>query len=205
MRCGIMEAILVPLRNNDAERLRGVYANLHATNPDFQGNNWLLNDLPLLARTGAGTVLEVGCGNGLFAMAASRIFARVVAIDWVESPVLPTQRMPNNLTHIVGDLVEIALPQADLAVSADVFEHLATDTLSAVVSKISDAAPMQFHKIACYPDSRGLHLSVLPAEEWLGLFQEADVAFRLVRREIRRSRVDQEVICIARGLRDDML
>lgn len=195
-----MGAILAPLRNNDAAALRGVYANLHATNPDFQGNNWLLDELPWLARCGASAILEVGCGNGLFATAASRVFASVVAIDWVESPIMAAQRLPDNLMYIVDDITDMALPRADLAVSADVFEHFAPDALPAVASKISAAAPMQFHKIACYPDSRGLHLSVLSADEWLGLFQEADAGFRLIRREARRGRQDQEVICIGRGL-----
>jgi hypothetical protein len=58
---------------------------------------------------------------------------------------------------------------------------------------------MQFHKIACYPDSRGLHLTLQSPQAWLEQFQKIDPAFVMKKIEYRRNRQDQPVVTIARG------
>lgn len=184
--------------NDNQDHLRSIYADLHLSNTDFQRNNWMLGEMALLESTGAQRLLEVGCGNGIFAVAAANVFEQVYAIDWVESPVIRSELPAPRLEYIVGDALDILLPSVDLSVSADFLEHIPEDRMEDFIRKLSSSAPMQFHKIACYPDSRGLHLSIKSAEQWLRLFQSIDASFAILKREFRRNRQDQEVVCIVR-------
>ena len=188
----------VPPRPDGIE-LRHVYEALHRENPDYRANNWMLEELEYLARQDLDSVLEIGCGNGRFATAAATRFKSVIAIDWARSPVMDATPLPANLDYRVEDALEADLPRVAAIVSADVFEHFAADRLPLFIARLSMSAPYQFHKIACYPDSRGLHLTVEPPEFWLRQFRQIDKGFAILKTEQRRGRDDQTVVTIARG------
>jgi len=180
--------------------MRAIYRVLHQENADYKANNWLLDDLALLVRHGTDSVLELGTGNGRFATAAARHFAAVWALDWVESPVMRAQPLPATLTYSIQDALMGELPQAGLVASADFLEELFPHEIPAILARLAAAGPRQFHTIACYPDSRGLHLTLRAPEFWLASFRAVDPAFALVRQVQRRGRSDQTVITIARGI-----
>lgn len=150
------------------------YQELHNSNPAFQNNNWLTDELPVLAAWGGKSILEVGCGNGRFLLPASRQWDEVVGVDWARSPVLD---------KVLGQCPSVRFVQADartmqfdrqfdLVVSADFLEHLAEEALPAVLVNLHRLGRINFHKIACYDDGHS-HLSILPPEKWLELFQQA--------------------------------
>ena len=182
----------------EQNELRHVYETLHRENHDFQTNNWLLEDLPLLSLWAIDSIVEVGCGNGRFSIEAAKHFKHVTAIDWVASPVIEEIHRPSNLDYIVSDIFKMEVPSASAVVSADFFEHFEYDQLPLLIRKLSKSAPMQFHKIACYPDSRGLHLTLRSPEEWLSIFKEVDTIFSVHKIEYRTGRADQPVVTIIR-------
>lgn len=182
----------------DAAELRHIYESLHRENPDFQTNNWLLDELSYLTTLPIDSLVEIGCGNGRFSLAAASKFQSVTAIDWVKSPVTQSATLPANLSYVIGDALSMPIAESSAVVSADFFEHLRETDVSALIAKISGIAPIQFHKIACYPDSRGLHLTLWSPEAWLAAFQAVDSGFAILKTEQRRNREDQTVVTIAR-------
>lgn len=186
----------------EQRELQHVYETLHKENHDFQTNNWMLDELPYLQALSKiskiDSIVEIGCGNGRFAIEAAKHFKAVTAIDWATSPIVLNSELPANLDYVVADVFKISIPEADAVVSADFFEHLSIDRIPLLLEKLSSAAPVQFHKIACYPDSRKLHLTLQSPEEWLAMFKEVDVAFSIHKIENRRGRTDQPVVTIVR-------
>lgn len=182
----------------DLDQLRHVYETLHKENKDFQTNNWLLDELEYLKPYHFDSIIEVGCGNGRFAIEAAAHHKSVMAIDWVESPVMKSGRLPANLDYRIMDVLQSSIPVASAIVSADFFEHIPEGQIQSLVLKLAKAAPYQFHKIACYPDSRGLHLTVQSPEQWLVEFQKMDRTFAILKVEFRRNRADQPVVTIER-------
>lgn len=187
-----------PSLEGEQIELRHVYETLHKENHDFQTNNWMLEDLPYLQTLNIDSIVEIGCGNGRFAIEAAKHFKLVTAIDWAASPVITSSNLPENLKYIVSDVSQANIPASSAVVSADFFEHIATNQILPLVEKLACAAPIQFHKIACYPDSRGLHLVVQSPEEWLEIFKQVDKAFIIHKIEYRRGRNDQPVVTIVR-------
>lgn len=188
-----------PLVNKTPDELLLAYEALHRDNVDFQNNNWLLDELPYLASLPIKSLTEIGCGNGRFALKATEYFERVNAIDWATSPVISKAKKPDNLQYLVADVLLTPIERVDAIVSADFFEHLAPNDIAPLIEKIANAAPLQLHKIACYPDSRGLHLTLQSPQAWLEQFQKVDSAFVMQKIEYRRNRQDQPVVTIARG------
>lgn len=184
----------------DEVELRHVYEALHQENRDFQVNNWLLPELDFLKKCRIESLLELGCGNGRFAVAAASHFKHIVALDWASSPVMQAATRPSNLDYRVENIFDASLPEVDATVSADFFEHFEQQCLSELITKVSAASVGQFHKIACYPDSRGLHLTVESPKFWLDKFQAVDAAYSILKTELRRDREDQLVVTIVRGI-----
>lgn len=167
------------------------YQHLHEASPKYQQLNWLLEELPLLRAAGGQSLVEVGCGNGLFLAQAARHWPRVTGVDWARSPVLDAVlRATPTLRFVQQDVQQLALDQPhDLLVSADFLEHLPPASLPAVLQRLHACAARGFHKIACYDDGHS-HLSVLPAAAWLALFEAAapGAGYRLWRLEDRAGR-----------------
>lgn len=186
--------------NESALRDEYAYEALHRDNLDFQINNWLLDELPYLATLPIDSLIEIGCGNGRFSLAAAAKFKSVTAIDWAESPVMKSSERPANLIYQVGNALSLDLPAVSAIVSADFFEHLCETDARLLIAKIASTAPIQFHKIACYPDSRGLHLTLWSPEAWLKAFQSVDSKFAILKTEQRRGREDQTVVTIVRQI-----
>jgi SAM-dependent methyltransferase len=181
------------------EDLLLTYETLHRENVDFQVNNWLLDELPYFASLPIQSLTEIGCGNGRFALKAAIQFKQVTAVDWAISPVISEAIKSENLQYLVADVLLVPISKSDAIVSADFFEHLEEKDVIPLIEKIAKAAPFQFHKIACYPDSRGLHLTLQSPQAWLEQFQKIDPAFVMQKIEYRRNRQDQPVVTISRA------
>src|SRR5450830_354175 len=93
-----------PSIEGDQLELRHVYETLHKENHDFQTNNWMLEELPYLQTLSIDSIVEIGCGNGRFALEAANHFKSVTAIDWAASPIMTSSELPDNLNYIVSDV-----------------------------------------------------------------------------------------------------
>jgi cyclopropane fatty-acyl-phospholipid synthase-like methyltransferase len=176
------------------------YERLHQTSAKYQQNNWLLDDLPRLAAIGGSSLIEVGCGNGLFLEGASRHWREVVGVDWVRSPAL--ERVLNDnpgIRFVQQDIVEFDVDRRfDLLVSADFLEHISPGALPRVVKRLHACAQGCFHKIACYDDGHS-HLSIFGPRAWLRVFENAvpDGGYRILHRTHRKGRRKKLVIVVS--------
>jgi SAM-dependent methyltransferase len=173
------------------------YEGLHQTSVDYQQNNWLIEDLPRLVGAGGTSIVEVGCGNGLFLERAAKHWQDVTGVDWVRSPILERVLTDNpSIRFVQHDVVTFAVERpCDLLVSADVLEHLSPAALPTVISRLHAAARCNYHKIACYDDGHS-HLSVFGPRAWLRLFESAapDSGYRIVGRGYRDERRKKSVV-----------
>lgn len=144
------------------------YEKLHAENVGYKENNWLVEYLPALLKTGARHLVEVGCGNGKFLRDAAPAIDQITGCDWVETATLPLDRPNVGFRQI--DLMKDAVPNGDIVCSADVLEHMPVESVPKVLDTLISAAPLQFHVIACYDDGHS-HLSVFDPSTWLALFR----------------------------------
>lgn len=173
------------------------YQQLHDQSPAFQGNNWLLADLESLRGVGGESILELGCGNGLFLEQAAASWSRVAGLDWARSPVLEgiLARCPNVSFEQADVLAWQPRETFDIVASADFLEHLPPELLPVTLQRIHGFGRAQFHRIACYDDGHS-HLSIYPPEQWLALFAAVDPAYRLLSSEPRKGNPANLVITI---------
>ena len=175
------------------------YRSLHQNSAKYQQNNWLLDDLAALAATGGESILEVGCGNGLFLASASGHWRDVVGVDWVRSGVLDrVLREHPAIQFVQGDIADVEIGRRfDLLVSADFLEHLAPAALPAIIRKLHDRGRWCYHKIACYDDGHS-HLSIFGPRRWLRLFDQAvpGGGYRIAARAYRNGRRTKQVVVI---------
>ena len=106
------------------------YQQTHDNSGMYQRNNWLLADVPRILDLKKDTILEIGCGNGKFLQEVLPFHEHVYAVDWAKSPNVKDllDLKPPNLTFFHQDLTEPVAVKADIAVSADVLEHLPPET-----------------------------------------------------------------------------
>jgi cyclopropane fatty-acyl-phospholipid synthase-like methyltransferase len=179
---------------------RDHYESLHRTSVDYQRKNWLLDDLPRLTMAGGTSIIEVGCGNGLFLERASRHWPDVIGVDWVRSAVLERVLADNpRIRFLQEDIVEFDTSRHfDLLVSADVLEHLCPSVLPTVIRRLHACGRHCYHKIACYDDGHS-HLSVWRPHQWLRLFEESvpDGGYRIISRMYRGQRRKKPVVVIS--------
>lgn len=184
------------------DNLQQRYQQFHDENIHYQTNNWMIDDLPLLRRTNAASIIEIGCGNGRFLDLAAQSFDRVAGVDFARSPILDEilGRHPGIEFHQIDLAEPRALDglQGDLVVSADVLEHLLPETLDAILGTIDAVAPIAWHTIACY-EADWTHPSVFTPEQWLDRFRAVDPAYCLTRIAHRRGRESQPVATITKG------
>lgn len=172
------------------------YDRLHKEAALYQQNNWMLSEKDIVLANNPKSILEIGCGNGLFAKAVAPFVDAVFAVDWARSPLL--RELGENITFLQKDAITDPLPQADLVCSADVLEHFKPSDVPVLLRKLADSAQKQHHVIACYDDGHS-HLSVMPPGAWLACFWAIDPSFRLVDVRIRRSDVRQ-LVCVISNL-----
>ncbi|MFT4178110.1 MAG: class I SAM-dependent methyltransferase [Thermomonas sp.] len=189
---------------NERSRLDAAYyQSLHDANPAFQGNNWLIQDLPLLREWGGTSILELGCGNGLFLERAVAIWPQVMGLDWAASPVLEDVRARHpGIGFVQADAMQWSPDEPfDIVASADFLEHLPPDRLPALLTRFHGFGRRHFHRIACYDDGHS-HLSIFPPEIWMQLFEDvAPGCYRLLSNEARKGQADKRVITVA-GFRE---
>jgi len=185
-------------RDRDARYYQG----LHDTNPAFQNNNWLIEELPVLVQCRGESLLEVGCGNGRFLREAAQHWREVVGLDWARSPLIaPILRDCANVRFVQADARSFSWPRRfDLVASADFLEHLPPEALTATISNLHRTGRFNFHKIACYDDGHS-HLSIHPPDWWLARFRALapDAGYRLHRVTARKGDPTKLVITLTNG------
>ncbi|ASY66260.1 hypothetical protein SJ05684_b52780 (plasmid) [Sinorhizobium sojae CCBAU 05684] len=160
-----------------------VYQDLHDHEKAYQTNNWLIPALQTISGSGASSVIEIGCGNCKFSAAIAESATKVTAIDWAKAPGVAA--LPSNAEFLQANFVSEAIPTADLICSADVLEHIAFESMEPLIKKLSLAAPLQYHTIACYDDGHS-HLTVMHPGAWLAMFQLHIPDAKLINVECRR-------------------
>lgn len=160
-----------------------IYQDLHDHEKAYQSNNWLLPALQTISGSGAASVIEIGCGNCKFSAAIAETAKKVTAIDWAKAPGVAS--LPPNAEFLQADFVNESLPTADLICSADVLEHIAFESMEPLIKKLSLAAPLQYHTVACYDDGHS-HLTVMNPGAWLAMFQMHIPDAKLINVECRR-------------------
>ncbi|WP_439670927.1 class I SAM-dependent methyltransferase [Cupriavidus necator] len=176
------------------------YQQLHDSNAAFQRNNWLLEEISSLRRIGGSSILELGCGNGLFLDVAANYWDTVVGLDWAVSPLIQNVLARHqNVSFVQRDAREYRPAEKfDIVTSADFLEHLPPEHLSALLINLDQLGENNYHKIACYDDGHS-HLSILDAETWLGLFNRSSLRndYRIVSKSYRKGNPNSEIIIIS--------
>lgn len=176
----------------------GYYQALHETNPAFQNNNWMVQDLDRLRSYGGVSLLELGCGNGVFLELAGKYWTRVLGVDWARAPGIDAiLERSSNVAFEQADALEWR-PEGryDVVASADFLEHLPPERLVAALRRFHGFGEHHYHRIACYDDGHS-HLSILAPEQWLELFDEAAFGeYRLLSNEARKGDASKRVITI---------
>lgn len=179
------------------------YQSLHDTSRDYRQSNWLVEELPALVAVGGESIVEIGCGNGLFLARAAQHWQDVTGVDWARSPVLDEVLLAQpRIRFIQQDIAEfVPERRRDLLVSADFLEHLAPPVLVETIARLHGAADACYHKIACYDDGHS-HLSIFGAKAWLRLFEEAapGAGYRIVKKAWRPPRHKKKLVVVISNL-----
>jgi len=181
-----------PIR--DVANLSSVYySDVHKTNSSYGDNNWMLEHQARIMEINPISVIEIGCGNGRFIAAVARSGTNAVGLDWARAPSIDS--LPDGADFRVCNIITDDIPTSDLICSADVLEHIPSDDIEAVLSKIVKAGPRQFHVISCYDDGHS-HLTILPPYMWLTLFRKIDPSFKIDDVWLRRDDPNQIVVSV---------
>lgn len=179
------------------------YQSLHDTSRDYRQSNWLVDELPALAAAGGESIVEIGCGNGLFLARAAKHWTEVTGVDWARSPVLEEVLLAEPRIRFLQQDIAGFLPgrRYDLLVSADVLEHLAPAVLVETIARLDGAAAACYHKIACYDDGHS-HLSIFGSRAWLQLFEQAapDAGYRIVKKGYRQPARRKKLVVVISNL-----
>lgn len=192
-------------RDPVAERQRdsAYYQSLHDSSRDYRRSNWLIEELPALVAAGGESIVEIGCGNGLFLARAARHWSEVTGIDWAHSPVLQEVLAAEPRIRFIQQDIADFVPACrhDLLVSADFLEHLAPAVLIDTIARLHRAADACYHKIACYDDGHS-HLSIFGAKAWLQMFEAAapGAGYRIVKRAWRPPRHKKKLVVVISNL-----
>lgn len=171
------------------------YQDLHDNSVLFKSNNWLLPYLEVIRSKKYYSVRDIGCGNGAFSAEIAKSVGRVVGLDWAKSPLFPES---HNIQFEKKDITKAKLDFFDLNCSADVLEHIETSKLSAVIESLHNSSRFNFHVIACYDDGHS-HLSILPPDAWLFLFNRLDSKYRIFDISIRHSDISH-IVCVVTNI-----
>ena len=168
------------------------FQHLHEHDQGYRTNNWLLPELPALRALAAGSVVELGCGNGLALRALAGCAGEVLGLDVAASPML--RDLPRNARFRQADIGVEEIPSSDLVCSADVLQYLAGEELLRTIGRLDRAAPRAYHLIACYDDGHSSRTVASPGL-WLSAFRTASAAYRLLDVRLRRNNPDQ-IVCV---------
>lgn len=149
---------------------RNYYQKRHDTEKGYQNNNWSLQYVDLINSLKRESIVEIGCGNGKFIEEMIKTHKTVYGIDWAKASSI--EKIESKFNFIQEDINIAQNIQCDIAVSADVLEHVPMRKIKDLIKTIDQYAPIQLHKIACYRAPS--HLTVIKPIEWLKLFKEVD-------------------------------
>lgn len=172
------------------------YQQLDDSSKPYQENNWLVGHIDIIRGARPRRVLEVGCGNGRFLRRIAEHVELAIGVDWARSSQLTD--LPQNAMFQAANVLVDELPSADLCCTADVLEHFEPAKLPGLLRKLHQAAPVNYHVIACYDDGHS-HCAVLHPGQWLALFKTIDPAYELVAVTTCPSRPDR-MVCVITNL-----
>jgi len=147
---------------------RAMNAQLHAERPTFGagGHRWAQRVAQIIARIGARSVVDYGCGKATLGPAVHRIWK-----DNNFAGDLP----PIRLYDPAIEGLNILPGKSDLIVCTDVLEHIEPDCLPTVLDHLRQlTVKCLFAVIATrpakktLPDGRNAHLIIQPPEWWVG-------------------------------------
>ncbi len=98
------------------------------------------------------SVLEVGCGNGLFLRSAARLLphGKLVGLD-ISAPVLPSDG--EGIRFVRADVIDFTVPEKfDVVFSEHVIEHIAPADLPAHLNSVTNALAEDGILIVCAPN-----------------------------------------------------
>lgn len=133
-------------------------ATMHSWGQFVRGSKGFKSVVPFINQYQPTSILDFGCGHGALVSAIQQAYPNIHVQGY--DPGNPEHnQLPNRLF--------------DAVVSADVFEHIEPDHLSATLTTISDQMLVAgWFRIACYPakkqlpDGRNAHLIVESPEWW---------------------------------------
>lgn len=153
------------------------------TSPGEHALPRILAQLPL---TASSHVIDFGCGTGRAAAALmTHIGCRVTMLDFADNCLDPAVREamaahPDRLEFRVADLEQPIPVTAAFGICTDVMEHIPTERVPQVLSRILQAANRVWFQISLTPDHLGtlidapLHLTVQPYAWWMQTFASLD-------------------------------
>ena len=98
------------------------------------------------------SILEVGCGNGLFLASVAKLLPHkeLVGID-ISAPVLPGEQ--DGISFILADIIDFALDEKfDVVYSEHVIEHIAPADLAAHLNSVTKVLKEDGTLIICAPN-----------------------------------------------------
>jgi 2-polyprenyl-3-methyl-5-hydroxy-6-metoxy-1,4-benzoquinol methylase len=154
-----------------------VYTKLHAKHFGVRADSLERALIPIRAalhpyRRNPPRVIDFGAGKGwiLDALLKEQLIRSGTGLDLV----------PGRDPWLTQAMWEPVPGEYDFALSTDALEHLPPQTVEAVLANIRASAPHGYLLIATRPDrsgervGRALHLTVKPAEWWMGMLAKHD-------------------------------
>lgn len=193
----VADNIVITPRSRSSKMGATYYQRLHDENEAYKTNNWLVAEKTSILKAKPRSILEIGCGNGLFSLSIADDVEKIYAVDWAISPGFSAR--PANVELIEADITADELPRADVVCSADVLEHFTPWNVTRVLKSCAGAGPLQYHVIACYDDGHS-HLTVMNPAAWLAAFWRFWPDARLLRIDCRRDKHTQ-LVCVISNIK----
>ena len=149
------------LREDDADKrkemYREVYESVHRIYGTLPAAAGTLNPKDRIVRIfrkelSGKSILEVGCGNGLFLQSVARLLphGELVGLD-ISAPVLPSDG--EGIRFVRADVIDFTVPKKfDVVFSEHVIEHIAPGDLPAHLNSVTNALAEGGVLIVCAPN-----------------------------------------------------
>ena len=159
-----------------------LYKNGHGLK-GFRANNWAMFLKSRIFDIKFDSVLDVGCGNGLFLEECIKLGKKAHGVDISEFS-LNDASLKSYFTCM--DVCNDNLPRGyDLAVSTDMMEHLPESKINFAITNISKSANRLFIIVALYDDNES-HITIKPTEWWTEQFNLVDKNIKFVEQMERK-------------------
>ena len=163
----------------NGENTKEFYDNLYTNGAGLKGyreNNWALLLSDDIFKIKFKSILDVGCGNGMFLQKCHSLGYEAHTFMQVNI-CLNDESIKHMFTCM--NVCETVLPSGfDLAVSTDMIEHIPENKINFVINNISKSAKQLYIVAAMYDDGES-HLTIKPVEWWSNEFSKVDLKIKL--------------------------